>query len=134
MLAMTILDKYDEELKGDVSMDAFTVHDRQLVLPAIKHKWVGRLMRHKIKLNERKHTKKVVREDLITRLREDAAVRLSQAALGNAVDNHDSMRKLTMEIEEERIVIEYLEKIEKILSSMTFDIRNLTEIMKLETQ
>lgn len=131
---MTVLDKYDEELKVDVKMDAFSVHDRQLALPAIKHKWVGRLMRHKIHLNTLKHTKKQLREELIIRLREEADVRLSQAALANAVDGHDSLKKLTMEIEEERLVIEYLEKVEKILSSMTFDIRNLTEIMKLETQ
>ena len=31
-------------------------------------------------------------------------------------------------------IIEFLEKVERILNSMTFDIKNLTEIMKLELQ
>ena len=37
-------------------------------------------------------------------------------------------------IQEISVVIEFLEKTERTLSSMTFDIKNLTEIMKLELQ
>ena len=129
-----MFDRYEEELKSDVMMDAFSVHDRQLTLPAIKHKWVGRLMRHKMHLHELKAEKKDTRNQLINRLREESAVRLTQVAIGNVIDEHEMMAEMTNKIDTERIIIEYLEKVEKILSSMTFDIRNLTEIMKLETQ
>lgn len=131
---MSLLAKYDEELKGDVSIDAFTVHDVQLKLPAIKHKWVGRLMRHKLELSNKKTEKADLKNQLIVKLREEADVKVSHTALAAAVDKHESIKKYDDSIAELRIVIEYLEKVEKILSSMTFDIRNLTEIMKLETQ
>ena len=74
---MDLLDKYIKELGEDTSLDEFTVRDVQMKLPAIKHKWAGRLMR--LKLDNEK----------------------LKADRGN---------------------------------SMTFDIKNLTEIMKLETQ
>ena len=131
---MNMLDRYEEELKADVSMDAFTIHDVQLKLPAIKHKWVGRLMRHKLEICQLKKEKLTTKDELIATLREEADVRVSQTALANVVDRHEVMKKINNKISELQIIIEYLEKVEKILNSMTFDIRNLTEIMKLETQ
>jgi wobble nucleotide-excising tRNase len=131
---MSILERYDEELKADVSIDAFTVHDVQLKLPAIKHKWVGRLMRHKLEISQLKKQRGKDKDEVMKRLREEADVRLSQTALNAVVDKHQDIEKMSNKINELQIVIEYLEKVEKILSSMTFDIRNLTEIMKLETQ
>jgi len=41
---------------------------------------------------------------------------------------------LNDEIEDMKLSLEFCEKAERILNSMTFDIKNLTEIIKLETQ
>jgi len=131
---MSILEKYGEELRMDVTLDAFTVHDVQLKLPAIKHKWVGRLMRHKSTIIDLKKKKKLRHRELIETINEEAAVRLSVSAVSSLIDEKGLMEEINDQIDEQRVVIEYLEKVERILSSMTFDIRNLTEIMKLETQ
>ncbi len=49
-------------------------------------------------------------------------------------EEHDKIKDIDSQISENKIIIEFLEKVEKIFNSMTFDIKNLTEIMKLETQ
>ena len=131
---MTILEDYGEELKQDVTLDAFTVHEVQLKLPAIKHKWVGRLMRHKQTLYELDKKKKSHKADLIDKINEESHVKLSVAAIDRLIDQKNLMGDINDYIKEQRLAIEYLEKVERILHSMTFDVRNLTEIMKLETQ
>ena len=39
---------------------------------------------------------------------------------------------MQVKINEEKLIVEFLEKIEKIFSSLTYDIKNIIEIMKLE--
>ena len=48
--------------------------------------------------------------------------------------NSDFIKNINSEIEENILLIDYLEKVEKIMSSIGFDIRNIIEIQKLETQ
>ena len=131
---MDLLMKYNEELKADVALDPFTVHDVQLKLPGIKHKWIGRLMRHKATMFELQSEKKSTRKELIEQVIAESPIRLTQASAGALVDDHEVMENMETKIREHKIAIEFLEKIERVLTSMTFDIRNLTEIMKLETQ
>jgi hypothetical protein len=52
----------------------------------------------------------------------------------NKVKETESVVTINKSISNLEIVIEFLEKTDKTLSSMTFDIRNLTELMKLELQ
>ena len=59
---------------------------------------------------------------------------MSVSAVEKLIEQKNLMGDITDYIKEQRLCIEYLEKVERILSSMTFDIKNLTEIMKLETQ
>ena len=131
---MTILEEYGEELKQDVTLDAFTVQDVQLKLPAIKHKWVGRLMRHKQTVYTLEKKRKSYKFELIDKIQEESHVKMSVAAVEKLIEQKNLMGDITDYIKEQRLCIEYLEKVERILSSMTFDIRNLTEIIKLETQ
>jgi hypothetical protein len=42
------------------------------------------------------------------------------------------MLKLQEEIEEKEILVEYLEKIEVIFKNMSFDLKNIVEINKME--
>ena len=134
MKAVSILQKYIDEMAEDSKLDAFTLQDTQMKLPAIKHKWVGRCMRHKLEVAQLQEKKAALRSTLIERVIEDSPVKISKPAASSAVDNHESMVKIAEEIKQLKLVIEFLEKAERIFNSMTFDIKNLTEIMKLETQ
>ena len=44
---MELLEKYIKEMGVDVELSEFEMKDVQMKLPAIKHKWIGRLVRHK---------------------------------------------------------------------------------------
>ena len=126
---MSTLDKYMEEIVQDTNVDNFNILDVQMRLPAIKHKWVGRLMRHKFEVKElRKQKEKLIRE-LTNKLVSESPVKIAEPVAEKKVSKVDSVLKIDAEIKEAYLLIEYLEKVEKIFSSMTFDIKNVTEIM-----
>lgn len=130
---MDVIEQYILELEKDVKIDQFNIRDCQMKLPAYKHKWVGRLMRHKqevVKLNQKKQSLKKV---VISKIQNASTYKISKPAAEKAASTHDSIVDITNQINELNVIIEFLEKSERILSSMTFDIKNLVEIMKLET-
>jgi len=48
-----LLERYISELSEDVCIDEFNMKDVQMKLPAIKHKWTGRLIRAKIDIDQK---------------------------------------------------------------------------------
>jgi hypothetical protein len=131
---VSTLDKYISELAGDTTLDEFTLKDVQMKLPAIKHKWAGRLIRSKIDLNYLRKKRNKTLNDMATRLITESPVKISRPLAKQKVEEHEAIIEIDECINEQKAVIEFLEKAERILNSMTFDIKNLTEIMKLETQ
>lgn len=130
---MSLIDDYIVELEQDVKLDIFNVKDSQLKLPARKHKWVGRLMRHKheiVKLNHKKHS---LKKTIAQKIQNNTTYKVSIPVAEKAASNHDSIVDIQQSIDELNTVIEFLEKAERILSSMTYDIKNIIEIMRLET-
>ena len=130
---MSTLDKYMEEIVQDTNVDNFNILDVQMRLPAIKHKWVGRLMRHKFEVKELRREKEKLIRELTSKLLSESPVKIAEPVAEKKVSKVDSVLKIDAKIRETYLIIEYLEKVEKIFSSMTFDIKNVTEIMKLET-
>ena len=131
---MDLLDKYIKELGEDTSLDEFTVRDVQMKLPGIKHKWAGRLMRLKLDNEKLKADRGRHINSLADQLIKESHVKLSKPIARQTVEQHESIIEMNRTIKDNTVAIEFLEKAERILNSMTFDIKNLTEIMKLETQ
>jgi hypothetical protein len=129
---MGLFEDYRKELEEDTVINNMNVTDMQMKLPAIKHKWTARLINHKINLNKKDHLLKTARKTLMEKSMADAAIKLSKIAIGNNIEEHDTIIKIREQIREEELLIEYLEKAEKILGNMSFDIKNLIELMKLE--
>jgi len=48
------------------------------------------------------------------------------------VENSDGIKKITQEIEDVDLMIEYLERVEQIFKSMTYDLKNIVDISKME--
>jgi len=44
---MNTLDKFQAEAKEDTMIDMMNIHDKQMRLPAVKHKWISRLINAK---------------------------------------------------------------------------------------
>ena len=130
---MDTLENYIIELEKDVRLDQFNIRDCQMKLPAFKHKWVGRLMRHKheiVRLNQQKYA---LKKKVAEKIQNSTTYKVTKPVAEKAAANHDSIVDITHRIEELNVLIEFLEKAERILSSMTYDIKNLVEIMRLET-
>ncbi len=130
---MSTLEKYLKEMEKDVFFDDFTIKETQMKLPAIKHKWVGRLVRHKQESHKLKSEYDRVKRKLIQDAKANSTYQVSTPALEKIVIKHDTMIKMQTDIDDCMLLIEFLEKAEKLFSSMSFDIKNLIEIMKMET-
>jgi hypothetical protein len=130
---MKVLDTYMKEVEADTKLDVFSAKDVQSKLPGIKHKWVGRLMRHKQNVISLERSLKSKKSNLLKQVKEEAPYKVSTPVAAKAIEDQPSVIDIREQIADEKLVIAFLEKVERIFSSMTFDIKNLTEIMKLET-
>ena len=131
---MTLLESYITELSEDVNIDEFNMKDVQMKLPSVKHKWTGRLMRAKMDIEDKRREKYKLVERIAEALVKESPVSLSMPMARKTAEQHKEVKEIWNRINELKLVVEYLEKTEKTLSSITFDIKNIVEIIKLETQ
>lgn len=131
---MSTLDLFLSELEVDTKLDEFTIKDVQMKLPGIKHKWSGRLIRAKIEIStlDRQRLDKIT--DIAKQILSESTVRVSEPLARKKAEEHVDVVSITLKIRDVEFLIEFCERAEKILSSMTYDIKNLCDIMKLETQ
>ena len=131
---MSLLEQYIKELGEDTQMSEMDIKDVQMKLPAIKHKYAGRHVRAKLKLSELYNERDAARKDIVDRLKVESPYQISDAVAAKTADKHTNVSKIHKEIYETKIIIELMEKAEKIFNSMTFDIKNMIDIMKLEIE
>jgi len=128
-----MLEEYIKELEEDLKINELNLKDYQLRLPALKHKWAGRLIRHKMEIARETKSLEQLKRKLFDEIQRQAAVKLTAPTIQGAVDTRQEVLAKKQEIDEKKLIVELLEKTEKTLSSTTFDIKNLVEIIKLET-
>jgi hypothetical protein len=132
LFSKKMLEDYIKELENDLKIDELNLKDYQLRLPALKHKWAGRMIRLKLEVANDIKDNESLKKLLTDEIQKTAPVKLSLAAISSAVEKHTQYKQLVEKISHKKLVIELLEKTEKTLSSTTFDIKNIIEIMKLE--
>jgi hypothetical protein len=130
---MQLLEQYIDELSKDVEIDEFSLKECQMKLPAIKHKWVGRLIRHKKELYNLNSERNKVVKTLVDKIKSSGEYAMTTPAAEKLAVKHDKIISLDSDIRDVELVVEFLDKCEKIFHSMSFDIKNLVEIIKLET-
>ena len=130
---MEQLEQYIKEMGEDVDLDEFNLKDVQLKLPALKHKWVGRLIRAKGSQSAIQDRKDNVIMEIAKEVIATATYQVTLPTAMKAAEKHARVKKINEEMKENRLIIDFLEKGEKIYTGMSFDIKNITEIMKLET-
>ena len=113
-------------------LDDFNIKESQMRLPAKKHFWVARLMDAKINRNSFIRNKKQLKKELVKKVIIDSPVKISQSAAESAAERHDSVSKLNDSRSEQDSIIEYLEKVEKIMGQMHWEIKNIIDINKME--
>jgi|TARA_R100000781_G_C4076118_1_gene126133 hypothetical protein len=127
-----LLKKYIEDINKDLYLDDFNLKEVQMRLPARKHFWVARLIEAKIKRNTLFAKKKKLKKDLVKKVIEDSPVRINQTAAETAAERYDSVVNINNSIKEQDTIIEYLEKVEKILSTMHWEVKNIVDINRME--
>lgn len=126
-----MVDKYAKELEIDTELTLLNLRDRQLSQPNIRHKWLYRLMQHKRKVSElnsqlfdlvEKHSNEEMKLS-----------KISMPKLKMKIDKESDVLSIKKQIQEQKEIIEYLDGVQSILSSMSFDMKNLVELLKLES-
>ena len=130
---MKQLEQYIKEMGEDVELDEFNLKDVQMKLPALKHKWVGRLIRHRSELERVTNSRDKMIHQIAQEIIDTATYQVTLPSAQKAAEKHSSIKSIDEQIKEHKLIIEFLDKGEKIFTSMSFDIKNITEIMKLET-
>lgn len=131
---MLIIEEFKKELQEDTRIDEMNLLEKQMMLPAIKHKWVARLIEEKRNLNKLNRKKKELKEKVFDTLQKNGIpTGIPKSNLDKKIESSESIIKINEDIENSEIIVEYLEKIESIFKSMTFDFKNIVEITKMET-
>ncbi len=130
---MSNLPTYIEELKNDTQINELNLKDKSLHLPALKGKWVARLINHKNTLNILERKKRNAIKDAVPRVKESLPVKLSDNYIKEKAEDVSEVITITKQIEEEKLIIDFLERTEKIISSMSYDLSNIIKIVQLET-
>ena len=128
-----LFDQYEKMLKSQVQLDDISLKEQQLKLPGYKHYWASRCIVHKQDLVKLKRQREKTKQDLVEKVSASGDVELSKFAISTKVNNLDEIQKFDKEIEDMDLLIEFVEKAEQIMKSMSFDIGNLIKIQQLET-
>ena len=129
-----IINQYLKEVSIDTNLDRLEVTSTQEQLVANKHKWSARLIHNKINLNNLKCKRYSLLEKYIADYQDKEPVRVNKSIAERAVENKKEVKALDLKIQNESLIISFLENIYKNISFATNDIKNLVELMKLETQ
>ena len=129
-----IIDQYLKEISIDTNLDRLEVTSTQEQLVSNKHKWSARLINHKIKLNNLKSKRSSLLEEYIADYQDKEPVRVNRSIAERAVENKKGVKAIDLKIQNEVLIVSFLENIYKNISFATNDIKNLVELMKLETQ
>jgi hypothetical protein len=129
---MEILKKYISEIGSELNIDEMNLKESSMRAPARKHFWVSRLITHKLELNEAKKLKEKTIKTLMSKVENDSPIAMSKINLEKSIENTDEIKTLNHQIKEHEMIVEYLEKVEKIYSSLTYDIKNMVQMTSLE--
>ena len=124
--------QYQTTLADQTKLDDLNLKEAQLKLPGYKHYWAGLIIKHKRDLANLKKQKDTKKEELVERIKTTEEVELSRLAIANKVNLLPEIKTLDQEIEAMEQLILYVEKAEQILKGMSFDIKNIIDIQKLE--
>lgn len=130
---MNIIDQYIKQIEIDLQIDEFNIKDVSMQVPGKKHFWVCKLITHKKKLLELKAERFKLKREITRQIMEKSPVKLTLPIAEKSAYQHHQMIKLQLQIDEEEIIIEFLEKAEKNFSAITWDISNIIKIMQMET-
>jgi len=124
-----IMKTYQTELLSDLKVDELSLKDKAMLVPALKHKWVARTMTWKGQIKRLNDAKKKAMKEFADK----HSVALSKSLMEQAALSDPRIGQIHDTIDQIELLIEYLEKIEKLTGTLTWDCKNLIDLQRLET-
>ena len=129
---MNIIEQYISEIEKDLEINEFNIKESSMKTPARKHFWVSKLIQHKKILYKLQQEKEAIKKEVMDEIIKTSAVKITAPIAEKASYKHPKMKDINQKINDESLIVEFLEKTEKTFSSISFDIKNIIEIMKME--
>ena len=129
---MGLLEKYIDEIKNDTKIDEMNIKEQQLVLPSRKHFWNAKLILHERELNDLKKQRNQKIKELTEQFIEKSPVVIAKKTATQSVENLPIIKEFDKKIEDLEYVVELLVKTEQIFKTMSYDIKNIIDINKME--
>ena len=129
---MNIIEQYISEIEKDLEINEFNIKESSMKTPARKHFWVSKLIQHKKALYKLQQEKESIKKQVMDEIIKTSAIKITAPIAEKASYKHPKMKEINQKINDESLIVEFLEKTEKTFSSISFDIKNIIEIMKME--
>jgi hypothetical protein len=129
---MQTLQKYVEQIKQDLDINEINISQVAKQLPNRRHFWTARCIEHKLKLRELKTKKDNIYKNVAKEVETESPIRFNKSNLLGAVGSTDEMKIINEQIQEQELLIEFLESVQKNFFSATYDIKNVIQLMQLE--
>jgi len=127
-----IIDQYKNEIESELHVDEFNLKDVSMKTPGRKHYWVCKLIQHKKNLLNLKSERYELKKEIIKLIHQESPIKVTAPVAEKTAYQHEKMIEMQQKIDEQELIIEFLEKTEKNYTSLSFDIKNIIEIMKME--
>jgi 3-keto-L-gulonate-6-phosphate decarboxylase len=127
-----IIDQYKTEIEKDLQVDMFNIKDVSMRTPGRKHYWVCKLIQHKKNLLNLKGQRWSLKREIVKLIQQESPVKVTAPVAEKTAYQHEKMIELQQRIDEQELIVDFLEKTEKTFTSLSFDIKNIIEIMKME--
>ena len=86
-----------------------------------------------MQLNDLRKKRDLLKRQIVDKIQEQSPVKLNLPVVERTAEKASELIELDNQIKELELIVELLEKSEKTLSSTSYDLKNLIDIIKLET-
>lgn len=124
------LNKYIQEFNKDVEVTEYNIREKSMTTSAIWAKWLSYLYHEKENLDRIAETKqKILKKKFSENKMQDSVLRMKSEE--KIQENDDNIKKLNKLSKLTQDNIDYIERALNILASFGFQIKNITEVLKL---
>lgn len=122
--------KIVKEITEDLKIDRMNLDEKTLRIPSIKHFWVAKLYTTKIRILTLEKKKKARIDELKNGYVSE--IGLSKTSMMQNLNSDGQIMKINEEMEELKLIVDYLEDAKFVLGRVTDDLKNRIELEKVE--
>lgn len=122
--------KIVKEITEDLKIDRMNLDDKTLRIPSIKHFWIAKLYTTKIRILTLEKKKKARIDELKNGYVSE--IGLSKTSMMQNLNSDEQIMKINEEMEELKLIVDYLEDAKFVLGRVTDDLKNRIELEKVE--